>query len=317
MGTGKGASNSECDTEYAAFLKSFPQKVPSADRKANFCSNFDRIAKHNSGNAQWSMGVNEFSDWSDEEQAVLLGWDVTLNDTKLPAFEADPSDLVASGVDHRSKMPAVKNQKSCGSCWAFSAIDVVDFFGGSHSEEELIDCFKGSCQGSDPRLALQHLGQKGVASESAYSYTAGSGHAGRCHPFRSVAHISKVQAVNGASRIVSALQHQVVSVAFRLSERGSPFMGYHSGVYDRDCGRGAGHAVAAVGYSSDYWIIRNSWGSSWGQHGYIYFKKGANLCGIESHGTIARASRSGDEVNTGASHSECDTEYAAFLKSFP
>merc|ERR1711907_528883 len=175
----------------------------------------------------------------------------------------------------------------------------------------------GSCQGSDPRLALQYLGQKGVASESAYSYTAGSGHAGRCHPFRSVAHVSNVQAVNGAARIVSALQHQVVSVAFRLSERGSPFMGYHSGVYDRDCGSGAGHAVAAVGYSSDYWIIRNSWGSSWGQHGYIYFKKGANLCGIESHGTIARVSRSNDETAKGTSNSECDTEYAAFLKSFP
>merc|ERR1711907_467488 len=244
-----------------------------------------------------------FSDWSDDERAVLLGWDMTHGDTKLPAFEADPSDLVASGVDHRSKMPAVKNQKSCGSCWAFSAIDVVDFFGGSHSEEELIDCFKGSCQGSDPRLALQYLGQKGVASESAYSYTAGSGHAGRCHPYKSVAHVSNVQAVNGASRIVSALQHQVVSVAFRLSERGSPFMGYHSGVYDRDCGSGAGHAVAAVGYSSDYWIIRNSWGSSWGQHGYIYFKKGSNLCDIESHGTIARVSGSatGGETHLGSS----------------
>merc|ERR1712100_560203 len=294
---GKGASNSECDTEYAAFLKSFPQKVPSANRKANFCSNFDRIAKHNSGNAQWSMGANEFSDWSDDEQAVLLGWDVTLNDTKLPAFEADPSDAVAAAVDYRSKMPAVKNQKHCGSCWAFSAIDVVDFFGGSHSEEELIDCFGRSCRGNDPQRALQYLSQHGVASESAYGYTAGSGHAGQCKKFQSVASVSNVRAVSGASSIVSALQHQVVSVAFTLSEHGSPFMNYHTGVYDQYCGSGAGHAVAAVGYSSDYWIIRNSWGSGWGRNGgYVYFKKGSNLCGIESRGAIAQVSGSVDEV---------------------
>lgn len=287
----------ECENEYAAFLKAFPQKVPSPEGYANFCTNLDRIHKHNSGNAAWSMGTNEFSDWSDDEQAVLLGWDVTLDDTKLPAFEADPSDAVAAAVDYRSKMPPVKNQKHCGSCWAFSAIDVVDFFGGSHSEEELIDCFGRSCRGNDPQRALQYLSQHGVASESAYGYTAGSGQAGQCKKFQSVASVSNVRAVSGASSIVSALQHQVVSVAFTLSEHGSPFMNYHTGVYDQYCGSGAGHAVAAVGYSSDYWIIRNSWGSGWGGNGgYVYFKKGSNLCGIESRGAIAQVSGSVDEV---------------------
>merc|ERR1719247_3902862 len=69
-------------------------------------------------------------------------------------------------------------------------------------------------------------------------------------------------------------------------------MHYHKGVYDQQCGSGAGHCVAAVGYASDYWIIRNSWGKQWGQNGHIYFKKGSNLCGIESQGTIAKVSRS-------------------------
>jgi len=73
-------------------------------------------------------------------------------------------------------------------------------------------------------------------------------------------------------------------------------MNYHQGVYDQECGTGAGHCVAAVGYASDYWIIRNSWGSGWGQSGHIYFKKGSNLCGMESHGTIAQVSRSAEEA---------------------
>jgi len=286
----------ECEQEYAKFLKAFPEKTPSQEGYANFCSTLDRVNKHNSGNAAWSMGINEFSDWSDDERRVLLGWDMSENDSSFPAFDVDPSGSIAASVDHRSKMPAVKNQQNCGSCWAFSAIDVVDFFGGSHSEEDLIDCYERSCGGNDPRMALQYLSQHGVASESAYPYTAGGGRAGRCHQFTPVARVSNVQAVSGASSIVAALQHQVVSVAFRLSERGSPFMNYHDGVYDQECGQGAGHAVAAVGYSSDYWIIRNSWGPHWGQGGYIYFKKGSNLCGMESHGTIAKVSGSADET---------------------
>jgi len=282
--------------EYAKFLEAFPGKTPSQQGYANFCVALDRINTHNSGNAAWSMGINEFSDWSDDEQAVLLGWDMNGNNTEFPAFDVDASDSIAASVDHRSKMPAVKNQQHCGSCWAFSAIAVVDFFGGSHSEEALIDCEEKSCHGNDPRSALQYLSQHGVASESAYGYTAGSGRAGHCHHFKSVASVSYVQAVSGASRIAAALQHQVVSVAFRLSERGSPFMDYHKGVYDKECGSGAGHAVAAVGYSSDYWIIRNSWGPHWGQGGYVYFKKGSNLCGMESHGSIAKVRRRADEA---------------------
>jgi len=285
-----------CQKDYESFLKAYPDKTPSPESYANFCANMQVIEKHNSGNAGWSMGINEFSDWTDDEKAVLLGWDMTDNSTELATFEAEPSDALSAGVDWRSKMPAVKNQKHCGSCWAFSTIDVVDFFGGSHSEEELVDCYKRSCAGGDPRAAMRYLSQRGVASESAYPYTAGSGHAGSCHQFTPTAKVSNVQGVSGASSIVSALQHQVVSVCFRLSERGSPFMNYHQGIYDQECGTGAGHCVAAVGYASDYWIIRNSWGSGWGQGGHIYFKKGSNLCGMEDHGTIARVSGSAGEA---------------------
>merc|ERR1712146_81955 len=86
----------------------------------------------------------------------------------------------------------------------------------------------------------------------------------------------------GASSIQMAVNEQVVSVSIRLSSRG-PFMKYRSDVYDEDCGSGEGHAIAIVGYSgNDYWIIRNSWGPSWGVGASMTFKKGIDLCSVES-----------------------------------
>lgn len=83
---------------------------------------------------------------------------------------------------------------------------------------------------------------------------------------------------------MQALQSHVVSVAFEIGH--SSFMSYHSGVWDKSCGSGGGHAVAVVGYKKGYWIIRNSWGSTWGVEGHVYFKKGVNLCAIETWHTV-------------------------------
>merc|ERR1719506_3607365 len=84
---------------------------------------------------------------------------------------------------------------------------------------------------------------------------------------------------------MQAVQEQVVSVSIDVSSKGA-FHKYGGGVFDSDCGTGEGHAIGAVGYTSDYWIIRNSWGSSWGQHGYIYMKKGKDLCRVESRAPV-------------------------------
>merc|ERR1711976_459018 len=103
-------ANPDCEKEYKAFLEAYPEKKPSPEGYANFCSNLGVIEKHNSANAGWSMGVNEFSDWTDDEKKMLLGWDMTGKDMELSDFRADPSEEMAAGVDWRSTMPAVKNQ---------------------------------------------------------------------------------------------------------------------------------------------------------------------------------------------------------------
>jgi len=281
----------DCETEYLQFLATFPAKANSADRREIFCSNLARVEEHGQANAMWTMGINEFSDWTEDEKAAMLGWDLNDGNSQLPPFKPSAALELAEGVDWRTRMTPVKQQGSCGSCWAFSAIDVVDFMvGGSHSEQQVLDCSgAGSCQGGNAGRALQYLTRAGSASESAYPYAERDG---SCHSFQPMARVSNVQSVSGASNIAAALQRQVVSLCFRLS-RNSPWSHYQSGIYNTPCGQGEGHCVAAVGYASNYWIIRNSWGSGWGQGGHIYFQRGSNLCEMESAGTIADATAVG------------------------
>jgi C1A family cysteine protease len=269
-----------CDAEYKKYLEEFPSKSYSPEKETAFCSNFAQVQQHNSQNSRFTMGINAFSDWTDEELKVLLGA-VESNQSirEFPPFEPKTT-TVATSKDWRGQMPAVKDQGHCGSCWAFSAIAVVDFWGGSHSEQELVDCTAGSCKGYMASSALDYLTTHGAETEDQYPYMAFKQSA--CQYKSGGKEVSNVRSLSGATRIEMAVNEQVVSVSIHLSSKG-PFMKYSSGVYDADCGTGEGHAIAIVGYSGDdYWIIRNSWASSWGVEGHIYFKKGVDLCSVES-----------------------------------
>merc|ERR1712098_496006 len=96
--------------------------------------------------------------------------------------------------------------------------------------------------------------------------------------------VSNVQAVSGEDAIAAAASTQVVSVCIYGGDSDA-FQHYNSGVYDADCGsQSEGHCLGVVGFTDDYWIIRNSWGSSWGESGYMRFKRGVNLCTIGTRG---------------------------------
>jgi len=286
------AASDHCLDEYNKFLDQYGQQY-SQMRFQMFCKTLESVENHNTGNSRFTMGINQFSDWTDGERAAVCGA-VLSNESAT----SSPDDAVApargqvnftASTDWRARMPPVKNQGQCGSCWAFSAMAVVDFFGGSHSEQQLVDCSGQGCGGGSPSHGLQYLANNGVAcaTEDEYPY---QGKDGSCKgPSGAVTKISTVQVGWTYNDIMKWVQSQVVAVTISLSSS-SPFFKYSSGVFDQDCGSGEGHAIAAVGYSGDYWIIRNSWGSGWGQKGYIFFKKGQNLCGIENYAVIAKAS---------------------------
>jgi hypothetical protein len=127
-------------------------------------------------------------------------------------------------------------------------------------------------------------------TESSYGYT---GQKGICYTSKIGTQISNVQEVaSNEDALAVAAANQVVSIGITFEKgTGRSFMNYKSGVFDgvcqnKDPGR---HAIATVGVQSDYFIVRNSWGVTWGMGGYAFIKRGSNVCDLAQFNTIATA----------------------------
>merc|ERR1712137_20993 len=191
----------------------------------------------------------------------------------------------------------VKNQGQCGSCWSFSTTGGLEgaweLASGnlvSVSEQQFVDCSKqnSGCNGGLMDHAFQFAKGVSLCSEASYPYTAsdGSCSTGGCDvviPKGGVTAYTDV--AHSESALMSALNKQPVSIAIEADK--SAFQSYQSGVLQGNCGTQLDHGVLAVGYGVDsgakYWKVKNSWGGSWGEHGYIRMlrgKGGDGECGI-------------------------------------
>merc|ERR1719436_1148690 len=130
--------------------------------------------------------------------------------------------------------------------------------------------------------AFQYAEGVAVATESSYPYTARDGSCKSSYttaiPRGGVTGYHDVSA--STSSLQSALVQQPVSVAIQADQ--SVFQRYSGGVITSGCGSQLDHGVTAVGYNSDYFIVKNSWGASWGNSGYVYISTSGNVCGIHS-----------------------------------
>lgn len=164
----------------------------------------------------------------------------------------------------------------------------------SLSEQEVVDCdTKGEDQGCNGGLmddAFKFIIKNGgLTTEANYPYTAADG---TCNTHKSGSHAATITGyedvpANSEAALLKAVAKQPVSVA--IDAGGFAFQFYSSGVFTGDCGTDLDHGVAAVGYgtTSDgtkYWLVKNSWGSSWGEKGYIRMERDVDakegLCGI-------------------------------------
>lgn len=197
----------------------------------------------------------------------------------------------------------VRDQQQCGSCWAFSASEVLSdrFCIASKgqtdvvlSPQTLVSCDSSNmgCQGGYLDKAWEFMVNNGIASDQCEPYTSGSGDSGTC-PTKCAdgSQIKYYKAANykhltGVTNIQTELMtNGPVQVAFEVYQ---DFMSYKSGVYHHISGSLlGGHAVVFVGWGVEngtaYWLVKNSWGTSWGEQGYFKILRGKNECGIESN----------------------------------
>jgi len=289
---------------FTAFMKQFGKKYQHDEfspRFEQFKKNMEVIRLHNTqANSSYSMGLNEFADLSfDEFKAKYFGYNHRENEfLRSKNYHEINDQAVPTAVDWRtsSAVTPVKDQGMCGSCWAFSTTGSVEgawVLQGKHaltslSEQQLVDCAQAEgnqgCNGGLMDYAFQYiLDNKGICAEAAYSYT---GTDGTCKKT-----CDKVVTISGFKDIPSgdetSLYNAVgsvgpVSIAIEADQQGFQF--YSSGVFDGACGTNLDHGVLAVGYGVDtgknYWIVKNSWGASWGEQGYIRMIRGKNQCGL-------------------------------------
>lgn len=315
----------EVELAFKKFVAQYRRVYGSLQEEANrfkiFESHYNYIVAENAKSTSYFLVINEFADQPPEE------FNSTHFGMKAPPTGKLWAGLPNLGRDFYSGAPLpksidwtlkgavtpVKNQGTCGSCWAFSTTGALEgawkISSGNLaplSEQQLVDCSAANsgCQGGSMDTAFAYLKDHQTCTEKSYLY---SGKAGACQenvtcevaiPKGDITGYYDVPA-SDTNALMEAVARQPVSVAIEADQ--TSFQQYGGGVLTKACGNKLDHGVLLVGYGTsdggiDYWKVKNSWGPTWGEKGYIRLERGLpgdGECGIKGMSSYPHVKSSG------------------------
>jgi C1A family cysteine protease len=268
-------------------------------------ANLAFITAHNAAGHSYSLALNEFGDMTLAEFKAVhaSGTYKAPAASKMapPAVDLDLPEVVDWRLE--GAVLPVQNEEQCGSCWAFVSTDAMSCLWYQKtkllvelSTQEVIDCSGAfGCEGCNGGLtsgAYQWvMSNDGICEAAVYPFVGQNQNCGSKN-CTNVARITNFVSVPAADEVTlkAAVAQQVVSSACMASTQSFQF--YSSGVFnDPTCNpQDIDHGMSIIGYGTtsngtDYWLLRNMWGPTWGMKGYMYMIRGVDMCGIAESAT--------------------------------
>jgi C1A family cysteine protease len=279
-------------------------------RKHVFRQNLRYIHSKNRAGLTYKMAVNHLADKTEKEMKTMRGYRYTHGNHGGKKFSLKTMKVqdVPDQWDWRliGAVTPVKDQAICGSCWSFGTTGTIEgalFLATGNlvrlSQQQLMDCSWGfgnnGCDGGEDFRAYQYLfANGGLTSEAQYGqYLAIDGYckSRSVTPVVQISNYTTLPQGDLASLKIALFNQGPISVAIDASHKSFGF--YSSGVYYEPACRndpdGLDHAVLAVGYGTlnnqNYWLVKNSWSTYWGNDGYVLMSQQNNNCGVATDAT--------------------------------
>jgi cathepsin L len=287
--------------------KFYKNEKEETSRRLLWERNLAKINEHNAkadaGESTFWLAMNRFGDMHNEEfRAQMNGYKRKPTSVKNNNVFAPKNVEIPDSVDWRTQgyVTPIKDQGQCGSCWAFSAVAALEGqnFKKSQklvslSEQNLVDCSgdqgNEGCNGGLMDQAFTYIQvNNGIDTEDSYPYEAQDGDCRFKADSVGATDNGFVDVTPGSEQDLASAIATIGPISVAIDASQSSFQFYSKGIYyEKHCSSTElDHGVTAVGYGSqgtnkDYYIVKNSWGTSWGDQGYILMSRNKkNNCGI-------------------------------------